>query len=118
MAEKARASERLARLLAVIPWVAAHDGPTIAEVCARFDVAERELLEDLETASMVGAWPRTPDELVEVIVEDDRVWVYFARSFDRALQLTPAQGLSLLAAAAAVLSRPGADVNGPLASGL
>jgi proteasome accessory factor C len=111
-------NDRLQRLLAVIPWVAAQDGPTIKDVCERFDVRQADLLADLQTASFVGAWPRTPDELVEVIVEDDRVWVHFARSFDRPLQLTPEQGLALLAAASGVLARPGTDPAGALATGL
>ena len=31
------AEPRLRRLLALVPWIVAHDGPSIAEVCHRFD---------------------------------------------------------------------------------
>ena len=30
------ADEKLQRLLALVPWVAARDGPTLADVCERF----------------------------------------------------------------------------------
>jgi proteasome accessory factor C len=112
------ARERLARVLALIPWVASQDGPTVEEVCARFEVDPDQLLEDLTAASMVGIHPHTPDELVEVVVEDGRVWVHYALTFNRPLRLTPDQGLALLAAGAGLLSAPGTDPGGPLARGL
>ena len=61
------ASDRLQRLLALIPWVAANDGPTVHEVCERFDLKERELLADIGLVSMVGVPPYTPDELSVVV---------------------------------------------------
>jgi proteasome accessory factor C len=111
-------SERLQRLLSLIPWVAAADGPTVKEVCARFELAERDLLHDLELVSLVGVPPYTPDELFDVVVEDDRVWVHLSPSFQRSLRLTPAQALALVAAGASLLAVPGADPQGALARGL
>jgi proteasome accessory factor C len=112
------ASERLQRLLSLIPWVAAADGPTVKEVCARFELGERDLLSDLALVSLVGVPPYTPDELFDVVVEDDRVWVHLSPSFQRSLRLTPAQALALVAAGASLLAVPGADLNGALARGL
>lgn len=112
------ANERLQRLLALVPWVAAHEGPTIEEVCARFELTPERLLADLELVSMVGVHPFTPDELVDVVVEDGRVWAHYALSFRRPLRLTPEQGLALVAAGRTLLAVPGADPQGPLARGL
>jgi len=112
------ANERLQRLLALVPWVAAQDGPTIEEVCARFELTPERLLADLELVSMVGVHPFTPDELVDVVVEDGRVWAHYALSFRRPLRLTPEQGLALVAAGRTLLAVPGADPEGPLARGL
>jgi proteasome accessory factor C len=112
------ASERLQRLLSLIPWVAASDGPTVKEVCARFELAERDLLNDLALVSLVGVPPYTPDELFDVVVEDDRVWVHLSPSFQRSLRLTPDQALALVAAGASLLAVPGADLEGALARGL
>ncbi len=117
-APRPTAGQRVQRLLSLLPWVAAQDGPTVAEVCARFDVGRPQLLADLELASMVGLHPYTPDELLEVVIEDDRVWVRLALSFERPLRLTPDQGLALVAAGSGLLAVPGADPDGPLARGL
>jgi proteasome accessory factor C len=112
------ATWRLQRLLSLIPWVAARDGPSVDEICERFDIGRSQLLVDLTLASMVGVHPYTPDELIEVVVEDDRVWVRYALSFGQSLRLTPEQGLALVAAGAGLLAVPGADPDGPLARGL
>jgi proteasome accessory factor C len=112
------ASQRVQRLLSLLPWVAANDGPTIDEVCARFEIRRPQLLEDLTLASMVGVYPYSPDALVEVVIEEGRVWVYYPLSFGRPLRLTAAEALALLAAGQVVLQAPGADPAGPLARGL
>ena len=112
------ADEKLQRLLALVPWVAARDGPTLAEVCERFGCTEAELVSDLDRLFMCGLYPYTPDVLIEVDVADGRVWIRYADYFSRPLRLTPAEGLALLAAGKAVQSFPGADQSGPLARGL
>jgi proteasome accessory factor C len=112
------ASDRVARLLAIIPWIAAHDGPTLGEICDRFGVTRPKLLEDLEVLMLVGVPPYTPDTLIEVTIEGDRVWLRFADVFARPLHLTPEQGLALVAAGSASQSLPGGDSVGPLATAL
>ena len=112
------AEASLRRLLALVPWVASQDGPRIAEVCDRFDCTEAQLMEDLELLFMCGVYPYTPDTLIEVTVEEDRVWIRYADYFARPLRLTPSEGLALLAAGTALLSVPGTDQDGPLARGL
>ena len=118
MSPRASADERLRRLLALVPWVAAHDGPPIDEVCARFGTTERELLDDLDLLFLVGVHPFDPGSLIEVDVDEGRVWIRFADWFARPLRLTPAEGLSLVASGAALLDAPGTDPDGPLARGL
>lgn len=112
------AQDRLARLLAVVPWVAARDGPAIAEVCRRFAVTEQDLLDDLDLLFLCGVYPFTPDALIEVDVADGRVWIRFADYFHRPLRLTPPEGLALLGAGAALLAVPGAEHDGALARAL
>jgi proteasome accessory factor C len=105
-------------MLALVPWVAARDGPTLEEVCERFGCTEAELVSDLDRLFMCGLYPYTPDVLIEVDVADGRVWIRYADYFSRPLRLTPGEGLALLAAGKAVQSFPGADQSGPLARGL
>ena len=54
---KLSADERLQRLLALIPWVASHDGPTVEEVCSRFGCTQAELVDDLDLLFMCGLHP-------------------------------------------------------------
>src|SRR5881227_1246481 len=85
------ADEKLQRLLALVPWVAARDGPTLAEVCERFGCTEAEPVSDLDRLFMCGLYPYTPDVLIEVDVADGRVWIRYADYFSRPLRLTPAK---------------------------
>jgi proteasome accessory factor C len=112
------AQERLGRLLAIVPWVASHDGPLITEVCRRFDVSERELLADLDLLFLCGVHPFTPDTLIEVDVTGGRVWIRFADWFRRPLRLTAPEGLALVSAGAALQATPGADPDGALGRAL
>lgn len=115
---RAPAEERLARLLSIVPWVAAHDGPRLEEVCERFGVSERELVADLELLFLCGVYPFTPDTLIEVDLADGRVWIRFADYFRRPIRLTPPEGLALVSAGSALLAVPGADGSGALARAL
>jgi proteasome accessory factor C len=112
------AQDRLGRLLAIVPWVAARDGPPIDEVCRRFQVTEPELLADLELLFLCGVYPFTPDVLIEVDIADGRVWIRYADYFRRPLRLTAPEGLALMSAGAALLGVPGADPDGALARAL
>jgi proteasome accessory factor C len=112
------ADARLRRLLAMVPWVVAADGPRVADVCERFAITEDELLADLDLVFCCGVHPFTPDSLMEVVLAEGRVWINYAEYFARPLRLRPEEGLALVAAGAAVLAVPGADPDGPLARGL
>ncbi len=101
-------SERMQRLLQLIPWVADRGGATLAEITERFDYPAGGLLDDLQqVVFMVGVPPYTPDALIEVEVEDGWVQIHFADYFRRPLRLTPPQALALLAAATGLLGLTG-----------
>ncbi len=112
------ASERVARLLSLVPWVAAQGSASVEEICRRFAIDPDQLLRDLDTVSMVGLYPYTPDVLIELYVEDGQVHITLPQAFDRPLQLTPEQAVALVAAGSTLLTVPGADPDGPLARGL
>jgi proteasome accessory factor C len=116
---RATANDRVQRTLAMIPWIAARpEGVPIDELCARFGVDRRTLIDDLTTASFVGVAPYTPDTQVDVVVEGGRVWVHLPQWFDRPLRLTPEQGLALVVAGQGLGSVEGADPDGPLSRAL
>lgn len=112
------AGERLGRLLAIVPWIAARDGPSLAEVSSRFDVTEKDLIADLELLFLCGVYPFTPDVLIDVNIADGRVWITMADYFRRPLKLTNREALALAAVGRFYLRMPGAEANGPLASAL
>jgi proteasome accessory factor C len=112
------ATGRVLRMLSIVPWIAAHDGPRIADVCQRFGLRPAQLLDDLNVIQFVGLPPYTPDTLIEVVVDGDRVWVRFADVFARPLRLTPNQALGLVAAGATLAASGDGDATGPLATGL
>jgi len=112
------AEDRLRRILAVVPWVAAHDGPTLAEVCSRFGYgSEADLRADLDLLFVCGVPPYTPDALIEVDMNDRRVWIRYADYLSRPLRLTPAEALAVVASGSALLGAD-PDPEGPLARAL
>lgn len=115
---KQTASGSALRMMSIVPWIAAQDGPTIAEVCKRFGVERERLVEELKVLQFVGLPPYSPDMLTEVTFEKNRVWVHLPVVFTRPLRLTPDQALGLLAAGAALADPGGTDDPGPLATGL
>jgi proteasome accessory factor C len=104
------ASDRVERILSVLPWIVESPGVTLTEVCDRFGLAERDLRADLDLLMYdVGIHPFTPDARVDVYIDDDRVVVTLGDYFRRPLRLTHDEALSLYAAGLAVLDRPDPD---------
>ena len=83
--------DRLKRSLAMVPWIVAHDGPTVDETCARFGCTPPELMRDIELLYLCGLYPYTPDVLIEASVADGRVYIEYAEYFSRPLRLTPGE---------------------------
>jgi proteasome accessory factor C len=112
------ADARLGRLLAIVPWIAAHDGPSLEEVSRRFSVTEKDLLADLNLLFMCGVYPFTPDVLIDVHIADGRVWISMADYFRRPLRLNAQEALALMSAGRTFLAFPDAGPGGPLATAL
>lgn len=91
------ASQRLRRLLFVVPYVAKHpDGVPVDELATLLEISREEMLEDLDLLNEVGPPDGDPGEYLLVSVEDGRVFVDLAQRLTRPLRLTPAEGCSLL----------------------
>jgi proteasome accessory factor C len=98
--------ERLRRLLLVVPYAARNPGVRVEELAERLGVSKAELLEDLEKLTLVGRPPFSPDDFIDVYVENDRVHVAFDQRFSRPPRLTAAEAAALWASAQLV--RPAA----------
>lgn len=111
-------AEKLQRLISIVSWIHAHDGPTLDEVCRRFGIGRDDLVRQLAMANMVGAESEEFGDMpIAVHYEGDRVFV-FLMDFHRPLRLTPEQGLALVAAGAGLREIEGAAADDPLARAL
>ncbi len=111
------ASDRLRRLLVMLPWLMERGEVTVVEVAERFGVSEKNLIADLERAAMCGLPPYV-DEMIDLYIDDGVIHMGVPRLFTRPLRLTPREGFALLAAGRAALAVQGADPNGALARAL
>ncbi|MGD0219807.1 MAG: WYL domain-containing protein [Acidimicrobiales bacterium] len=112
------AGTRLRRLLAVLAYLARVGESSLVDLAARFGFDERSLVGELELAACCGLPPYTPDTLLELIVDDDRVIAYGLDALRRPPRLTPDEGFALAASARAMLALEGAEAGSPLASAL
>ena len=111
------AGSRLARLLALVPWLLAHDGVSIAECADHFGVSEEQLERDLWLLVVCGTPGYGPDQLVDIQFWDDgRIHVLDPQTLDRALRLTQEEALTLLVALRMLAQLPGVDDRDAIAS--
>jgi proteasome accessory factor C len=119
MSPRAVAGAEIQRILALVPWIVANPGASKDAIAARFGISIDQLDDDLALVLMIGVPPYSPGDYLEVEEDDEGgVTIRLADYFQRPLQLTPAEGLALLAAGRALLAVPGSDPGGPLATAL
>jgi len=99
-----RTAQRLNRILAMLPWVIAHPGTSVDEVCERFDYTRSQLAADLDLVFVCGLPGYGPGDLMVAYIDEDEVVVELADYFANPVRLTPPEALSLLAAGMALLS--------------
>src|ERR687887_1101142 len=113
-----KASTRLRRLLVIVPYVVQHPGTRLEEISRLFEVGERELLEDLNLLFVSGLPPYGPGDLIDVQVEEGRVWIAMADYFSRPVRLNRSEALALYLKGKALLGAPGLHEAPMLASAL
>lgn len=102
------AAERLARLLALVPWLRANDGITITEAAEHFGVHPEQLTTDLWQLIVCGIPGYGPDQLVDIqFWDDDRIHVIDAIALDRPLRLTGEEVAALHVALRVLAQVPG-----------
>ena len=101
-------SERLARLLALVPWLRANDGITIAAAAEHFGVEPEQLTTDLWQLIVCGIPGYGPDQLVDIqFWDDDRIHVIDTIGLDRPLRLSGEEVAALLVALRVLAQVPG-----------
>ncbi len=101
------ATDRLPRLLALVPYLLARPGIPIDEVAADFEVTPKQIRKDLELLWMCGLPGYGPGDLIDLSFEGETVTVTFDAGMSRPLRLTAAEATSLLVALRALAETPG-----------
>lgn len=89
------ATNRVERLLTMVPWLASRQGIEIERAAAGLGITEKQLRADLDLLFMCGYGPM-PDELIEASYEGGRVFVTNADTISRPLRLTVDEAISLI----------------------
>jgi proteasome accessory factor C len=91
-------AERLRRLLALVPYVAARRVVGLAETAATFGMTERELIDDLNLAWCVELRAPEPYCPIDLSYEDGEISISQAESIARPLRLAADEASALLVA--------------------
>lgn len=114
-------SQRLARLLALVAYLADHDDVPVAELARHFGVAPAQILKDVDTLWVSGTPGYQPDDLLDFSVDSydaQRITLTNARGMDRPLRLGPGEAVALLVALRAMATLPGMGSDPAVASAL
>ncbi len=101
------ATDRLSRLLALVPYLVSRQGIPLTEVAAEFGITESQLVKDLELLFVCGTPGHLPDDLIDVDWDDGRVYLGNADAIARPLRLGVDEALALLVGLRALADVPG-----------
>ncbi|MCB0930247.1 MAG: YafY family protein [Mycolicibacterium insubricum] len=100
-------SDRLVRLLNMVPYFQANPRIGHEEAAAELGVTREQLIKDLNQLWMCGLPGYGPGDLIDLDFEDDTIDVVFSAGMDRPLRLTVTEATGLLLALRALLEVPG-----------
>ncbi len=107
-----RLGRRLGRILLMLPYAIQNPGVSVAELSRRFGVPKKDVIDDLNLVFLCGLPGYGPGDLIDVSIDEDRIYVDMADYFAAPLRLTPGEALSLYAGGIALAELPdleGAD---------
>jgi proteasome accessory factor C len=101
------ATERLSRLLAMVPWLLQRQGVPIAEAARHFEITEAQLIKDLELLFVCGTPGHYPDDLIDANWDSGRIFLDNADPISRPLRLGVDEAVALLAGLRTLVDVPG-----------
>jgi proteasome accessory factor C len=90
----------------IVPYLVRHPGTELAEVARLFGVTEEELTADLNLLFVSGLPPYGPGDLIDVDIQEGRIYIQMADYFDRPLRLTRSEALALYLRGAQLAATP------------
>src|SRR3984885_10286499 len=100
-------SDRLVRLLNMVPYFQANPRITRAEAAAELGVTDRQLEADLNQLWMCGLPGYGPGDLIDFEFSGDTIEVTFTAGIDHPLRLTSPEATGVLVALRTLLDVPG-----------
>lgn len=91
------ATQRLQRLLAMVPWLLQHPGVAVTEAAAEFGVSEGQIDEDLNLLFVCGTPGGTHAELIDAQWEDGHIYLSNADDLAEPMRLTRDEAVTLTA---------------------
>ena len=101
------ATQRLSRLLAMVPWLVNRQGVELAEAARHFGITEQQLVKDLELLFVCGTPGHMPDDLIEAEWDSGQVYLDNAEEIARPLRLAPDEAVALIAGLRTLADVPG-----------
>jgi proteasome accessory factor C len=101
------ATERLSRLLALVPYLVSRQGIPLASAAAAFGMTEAALVKDLELLFVCGTPGHMPDDLIDAEWDDGHVYLRNADTLARPLRLGVDEALALIVGVRTLAEVPG-----------
>ena len=100
------ATDRLARLLTMVPWLVARQGIDLEQAAGELGISTEQLEADLRLLYLCG-YGQMPDELIDAQWEGGRVFVTNSETIARPLRLGRDEALTLMVGLRALAAVPG-----------
>src|SRR5690606_18814078 len=101
------ATDRLARLLTMVPWLLNRQGIDLASAAEQFGVSQEQIVDDLQLLFVCGTPGHLPDDLIEASWDEGRVHIANPDTIARPLRLRGDEALALIVALRALAQVPG-----------
>lgn len=103
------ATERLARVLAMVPYISRRPGVAISDLAQEFGVDDAQVAKDLDLLMVCGLPGYFPDDLIDVVLDEDggTVSIAFDAGLERPVRLTHDEAVALTVALRTLAGLPG-----------
>ncbi|RIJ77252.1 YafY family transcriptional regulator [Nakamurella silvestris] len=103
------ATDRLARMLALVPYISRRPGVAIGDLAAEFGVSAGQIADDLDLLMVCGLPGYYPDDLIDVVLDDEggTVSIAFDAGIERPVRLSHDEAVALTVALRTLADLPG-----------
>lgn len=103
------ATAQVSRMLALVPYIARRPGVSISALSEEFGVTPGQMIADLNLLMVCGEPGYYPNELIDVVLDDDdgTVSIAYGAGMDRPVRLSPDEAVTLSVALQTLSDLPG-----------